>query len=515
MPQTPSKTWPWDAAAAATLLTFLATAFGATQPGIYMDEVLFTYGIWPEWGHVAYRSAPGFSGEPVMILPYLGALKAWLYRPWIDLVEANTFWLRLPPMLLGTAGLAFAYLSAKRLLGAPPALAGLLLAATDTTLYWTTRIDWGPVALQRFLLALAVYLGLRAKRQRAPLYALAAGFCCGLGVWDKLSFAWLLAAAATALALAYPFRRTWLWARRFGPAAALGALLGAAPYIAYATSTTDDPPPIQLETQAPDFRAKRFALWKAFDGHVFRGWATPAGLIPGTETAAIRAWPNRILFFAALVLLRFVRRRIPRRPLATLALFCVFSWSAMFAIDGAGMLHHLSLVLPAPQFFIAGLFTATARHHRWLTYAALALLTGVVAQNLRTATAFPQGLRGHGTTALWSEALYDLSAQLSAQGVQRVAATSWGLVTPLGYLSRGQLETHELYYGGDDAGARQYLADIAALPGKTAVISYAPGAQPVSVPELAPELALPPTLRVQDGGGRTIYQVRILQPPSR
>ena len=115
----------WGAAVSAVLVFFYIATRHLRFPGLYYDECIFVNaalgGI--NDGFVDFR----ILNIPVMIMPYIGALKSYLYFPVFKAFVVSPESIRLPILLLSTGTLAFSFLLARRLFGAGLAL--LYLAA--------------------------------------------------------------------------------------------------------------------------------------------------------------------------------------------------------------------------------------------------------------------------------------------------------------------------------------------------------------------------------------------------
>jgi 4-amino-4-deoxy-L-arabinose transferase-like glycosyltransferase len=204
------------------------------SPGLHYDECLFARAAYPR-NDIPIAYTMHFHGRPValMIISYLGALKGWPYIPILRDMPASPTIIRLPALLLGAAGLYFLYLFARRAFGPAAALAAVALAATDPIYLFTTRLDWGPVAIQHLCL-LAGCLGVLRWWQERRLLDLWLGFLVmGVGVFDKATFLWLLAALLAAAGIVFP--RQFVTALRPRPLAAAlaGLLIGSAPFLYY------------------------------------------------------------------------------------------------------------------------------------------------------------------------------------------------------------------------------------------------------------------------------------------
>ena len=100
-----------DKAVAATAITLSAALFllangaGLSDPGLQYDELLFVNAVlgdsYPYHGFI--YSAP--LGIPTMLMPYIGALKAWLYTPIFSVFGVTVDSIRLPALLLAALAL--------------------------------------------------------------------------------------------------------------------------------------------------------------------------------------------------------------------------------------------------------------------------------------------------------------------------------------------------------------------------------------------------------------------------
>ena len=102
----PPKNWErWEQLTLFGLLLAF-TAFATYQIhslGLYMDEMDF---VGAATGKLPYRS---WLGIPLMVFPYIGALKAWIYTPIFALFGVSAVSIRLPVVLISCGTLALAY----------------------------------------------------------------------------------------------------------------------------------------------------------------------------------------------------------------------------------------------------------------------------------------------------------------------------------------------------------------------------------------------------------------------
>ena len=114
-----------------TAFFLLANGAGLSDPGLQYDELLFV--------NAALGNTHAFHGfiyseslgVPTMLMPYIGALKAWIYTPIFYVFGVSVDSIRVPILLLAALTLMFAVLLVHRLLGTWAAVALAVLLATD------------------------------------------------------------------------------------------------------------------------------------------------------------------------------------------------------------------------------------------------------------------------------------------------------------------------------------------------------------------------------------------------
>src|SRR5262249_11636488 len=79
-------------------------------PGLYYDEILF---VGPATGDQPYLKCFGL---PLLVFPYIGALKAWIYTPIFALFGVSPVTIRLPAILISCGTLALGYFLVRRTL---------------------------------------------------------------------------------------------------------------------------------------------------------------------------------------------------------------------------------------------------------------------------------------------------------------------------------------------------------------------------------------------------------------
>lgn len=430
------------------------------RPGPQHDEALFVHGI-PEShpGAVAWEAEILGRGMPVMVMSYVGALKSWLYGALLAVFPATVATMRAPMIAVAALSVLFAFLFTNRILGWPAALLAVWLTASDPSYLFTSRFDWGPVAIQHLCLMLGCYLGIRWVDSRNPVTLAGAAFVFGLGLFDKVSFHWLIAALALSLIVLFPRRVFSEFRTRSVPVAVIFFLIGCSPYLLYRMQPDAEKPAVEIETSPQEYRVKYWTLWKAFNGTALNGWLTPLEApVPAEPDSVLAAaaytfmepwrrptWTIPALFGSILLLPLALRTR-HRKGLLFCLLVPLLALAQMVPVRAAGAVHHSVLVFPFPQMFLAGTLVALTeitRRER-LRRALIATSAGMGLFLVATNTAsvmhqYAQVLH-FGGAPYWSEAIYNLLNYLEKERPAKTFLVEWGMETQLEFLSGAQLQ---------------------------------------------------------------------------
>ena len=202
-----------------------------SEVGIQNDEALFAAGIYPPFAD----DVPKIFGKPYpeMVMSYVGSVKSQLYAPIFRVWRPSAASVRIPAVILGALTVWLFYVVVKRTLDAKTALIATALIATDTSFLLTTRWDWGPVVLQHLCLVGGMLAVVRFVQDRKLGWLFAGFLAFGLGVWDKAIFSWSIVGLGVAALAVFPRRTLALLNWRTVTVAALGGVIGAAPFIHY------------------------------------------------------------------------------------------------------------------------------------------------------------------------------------------------------------------------------------------------------------------------------------------
>jgi hypothetical protein len=440
--------------------------------GVQDDEVLFATAVFDVPTSTVFDTHVFHREIPLMLLPYLGALKSWIYFPILWRIRPSYLTIRLPVLLTGTVTIWLFMWLLEKAHGRRVAWVGGLLLATDSVYLLTTCFDWGPVALQHLLAlgGMALLLKFTFNGKRSTLFW--GFFWFGVALWDKALFLWLFSGLGVAAAAVFPRE---LWSRcspkNLGLAAA-GLLLGALPLVAYNVVSNFDTFRSNSFSLS-QFSSRLHALRITWDGEILFEYMVHAPWAPGTprapSTPLVRIsgevhslagfryhYYNQMepAFWVALALVPLVwlasegRGQQGRRARKTM-LFCLIAmgvaWFQMAITKDAGLgAHHVTLLWPLPQWFLAVTFVEAAalRPLQWKNAGAILLVSAVLflaVDNLLLTNEYFYQLATYGATKSWNDAIFRLSDEVGHIETDHLVLDDWGIMNPLIALHRDRL----------------------------------------------------------------------------
>jgi 4-amino-4-deoxy-L-arabinose transferase-like glycosyltransferase len=427
------------------------------QIGIENDEALFS-GIFLKPYDDMYTVRIGHSRVPLMLMTYIGTLKAWLYRPVMSIFGTGLTVLRLPVLLAGVAGVWLFYRLLYRIAGVRAAIIGCTLLAADATYILTVCYDWGPVALQHLLLIAGLLLLVRFHQLGSPR-TLFWGFCfLGLGMWDKALAVWMLAGIGVAAMVVFP-RRLWaLCTRERLAIATAGFLLGALPLLVFNLENHGATFVGNVSRDTHDIPGKARMLMETAKGDGLFGWMfnegwqtpktpAPQGVIQqaSAKIASLFGHPRRhalwYAFLLALVLMPLARGDALRAIFFALIAMAV-AWIQMATnANTGGSVHHTILLWPFPQMVVAISFAAASRRLGRVGIPTLAVVTTVMfVSGVLVANEYFYVSYSFGGAPAWSDAIVPLSDFMKGASAGTVYCVDWGMLDPLRFLNRGKLK---------------------------------------------------------------------------
>jgi len=432
-------------AVAAACLFVLLASYRIQLPGLYYDEVNFVNAA--QGGSDNNFIYMKMGSLPLLIMPYLGALKAWLYAPIFRLCGVSVLTIRLPVVLLAAVTLLTFYHAMRGTLGPLWAAIIVWIMAVDPANLFTSRLDWGPTVLMHLFQAAIMALWFSYRENPKLWKPSVIVICFGLGLFDKFNFVWFGLAFSIGIFVCYPdsVKNIWSSVPRFVPwfvviliAIALGTILYLVRQLLYL-------PSIGISAVALSWiRLVGTLSGAAVAGFVFESYA---GII--SFTAALLILIDGLL---ALICLALPSSNAQARENRKNGLFCVLMGFLIFAqiviTPHAGGPHHYAMIFPLPILAIAFLakllFTQIATQNlrllaaMLLASAAICLFavnthnTAVVLTHFRTKPHY---------NPRWSPGIYSLSDYIDQHGLEAksIISIDWGLHNQLQALAPKKL----------------------------------------------------------------------------
>ena len=391
-----------------------------------------------------------FAGRswPVMIMPYAGAVSYYLLLPVFAVFGPGLVAARVAVAVLAAFGLwglgrlvdvavgSRAAATVVLLLAVHPAFLSHTVFNDSGFAYWMAAIGAAGLALRRYL------------ERRTATWAAVVGLACGVGVWTRLNFAWLI--GGLVLGVLVGFGRRAIPPAKHIAAAALGAMIGGAPLLLFQALTRGQVTLALMSGSAAQpstlpfltGRTKLMLSSLLYDAeHRQALWDGPPalplwqlGLIGGIGAASIlaafvgrtddglRGWhrATSVCFLAMAAIM--ITTRLPVRGHHFVTLVPLAAVAAVLAT--------LRLIARRPSLWpavavVATLYMGTAAYWDWAARRGL-LLTGGVHQ--------------------WSDATTAVARYLDARGGPPVRIMDWGFHLPFIVLTEDRVQARELFW---------------------------------------------------------------------
>jgi len=431
-------------------LYFVLGAVFVPLAGIQNDEALFSIPIYQhsyEFGvHVAHHVIP------LMVMSYIGTLKTAIYWMLFHLVAPSVWSVRLPVLLLGAITIFLFYCLASRIANPKAAFVAALLLATDQTFLLTNTFDWGPVAIEHFLLVTSCLLFVKFASSGKYWQLAGAFLVLGLGLWNKAIFLWALTGlTAAALSVLWPEIRNCLRWKAVG-IALVCFLSGALPFLIYNVERKNATLRENVTLEVPNWKAKMLQVQNALEGQSMLGYLVleddadrPKQPLTPLARAAFRVHHTfgerraGILAYAAAGCLLLVPLWWRSRAARFALVFCPVTW-LMMAItkDAGGAPHHVVLLWPFPQLLVGITLAAIP----WRPATAL-LAAAIACSNLLVWNEHLYKFARNGTGQTFTDAIGPLSEKLgemySSGHTTMIYITDWGMWNTLAMMHQGRL----------------------------------------------------------------------------
>jgi hypothetical protein len=425
--------------------------------GIQTDEAIFSTVLFDSPNHWFALSV--FKKKiPLMVMSYLGTVKSAIYWLIWMVFPPSVYSLRVPSLLIGVASLPVFYLFLRRITDTRVALTASALLSTDTSYILTSTLDWGPVAIQHLTFLGGVYFTVKSIQDNNLRALAAAGFCFGLGFWDKALMVWMLSAAVVACAVVFhqEIKRN-LTPRRIIVAVSF-FLIGALPLVIYNIRRPLATFRGNTSFSQDDLRMKTIQLPRTATGAGGFGWlvaedwsiAMPKPPQTSLERFSVGVFHaigqrresfNWWALLVSVALTPFLAFSSYRRPALFTLLMMSIAWAEMLATKGAGGgTHHAVLLWPFPLLLIAlAAVWLSAKAGRWQNAILTAFCIVMCTASLLVTNQHLANVIQYGTTGPWTDAHFMLSRKLGELNPDKVFLIDWGMLDNTRMLHRGKL----------------------------------------------------------------------------
>lgn len=182
-------------------LYFLISIIKIEHPGVNNDQLMFVNSATPNPDNMFLWKS--FHAVPIMIFPYIGALKSYLYMPIFHFFGVNIFSIRLPHILIISASLYLLYKTLTLQFNKKIALLTILLLAFDPSQIAYSRIDTGPTVIEFFFKVLTIYLFYLYLSTKNVMIFLSIYPVLALGIFNKINFFWFVNAFFVSFVIFY------------------------------------------------------------------------------------------------------------------------------------------------------------------------------------------------------------------------------------------------------------------------------------------------------------------------
>jgi hypothetical protein len=171
-------------------------------PAVHYDEALYVNAALGGIDQTTFMTK-SFGPIPILLMPYIGALKSYLYYPIFGFFGVSPITMRLPMIFVTASALYLLHLFLRRRLGDLLAICVLLITAFNASFVIFTRLDFGPVVLDFLLKIVALYLLVQFVQKQTIKPLLLFWAVIFLGVFNKLNFIWYMNAFVVAFVMVW------------------------------------------------------------------------------------------------------------------------------------------------------------------------------------------------------------------------------------------------------------------------------------------------------------------------
>jgi len=172
------------------------------SPGLNYDELLWTNPILPNGDGQTFITY-SFQGIPIMLMPYIGALKTYLFLPVSKIFGFTVSSIRGFALIEAISILILVYVFTLRNISKRVAIVAVGLLAINTTFLYQTKTDYGPVNLMFILQMFLLFFIINFTKTQKSSSLVGIVAVSLLGFFDKFNFLWIIFSSIMASLLIY------------------------------------------------------------------------------------------------------------------------------------------------------------------------------------------------------------------------------------------------------------------------------------------------------------------------
>jgi len=177
-------------------------------PGTQYDEALYVNAALGGIDKTTFMTRV-FHKVPILLMPYIGALKSYIYFPIFKLFGVSAITMRVPQVILTAFSLFILHkLIYKHTNSLRIAISVVAITAFDASFIIFTRLDNGPVVLDLLLKLLALLALFYYQKTNLLRYQIIFWLFMWLGIFNKLNFIWYVNAFTVSFLVVYG-RQVW------------------------------------------------------------------------------------------------------------------------------------------------------------------------------------------------------------------------------------------------------------------------------------------------------------------
>ncbi len=425
----------------AVLIFIAVSSFRIGNPGLYYDEMLFVNGA-IKISDVLSSSLPladKLDELPLMVFPYVGALKSWLFHPIFQWYGFSPLTIRFPSILLSAGTIYISYLTARKWLGPLYGPAVAFLLAASPALVFQSKLDWGPVVIMLFCKALVIYYFALLTESGRLKHLVCIIAVMAVGTYDKFNFIWIV--VSFFLSSLIVFNSTYMRLLKNAPKSAIFAVAAAC-----LTMLGIFLYKVMPLVSMPEWK-DLYARWN-YVAHLYAQTMSQGGIGFTMKNPPVlhNAYGHLLIVSLALFisacagalrerrLASFMAQKNTKIYIFFVLLFFVTFIQVVFTPAATGP-HHAMALMPFDLFaFIAALsLFGDARSIKWqrsFTCLFLLVVSASVCFGLKGVIRYDMEFaKDSGYSNAWSPMIYRLAAHVDfhSGSVDRIAFTDWGI----------------------------------------------------------------------------------------